>query len=508
MSLLRPILRKALTHLRHPAAVDDLGSYRYGRILAGAFFVARTIERTTDAKHVGVMLPTGGAFPIAVLGCWLAGRVPVPINYLLSRDDLHHVLNDAEIDTLLTAGKLLDHIHKNTAEDAIPDTLNLVKLEEQKFKGLPPLRLPPNPGDDELAVLLYTSGTSGKPKGVELTHGNLESNARASIEHAQLNERCVFLGVLPQFHTFGLTVLTLVPLLLGARVVYTARFVPRRLVELMKEHRPDVFVAVPSMYHALLSVKSAQGDDFSSLRYAIAGGEKLPAALDEQYRTRFGVQLYEGYGLTETSPVTNWSTPDRHKPGSVGPTLPGVRNLILGEKDELLPDDAEGEICIAGPNVMRGYHGLPELTGQVILNMELPGEAQPVRVFRTGDIGKRDADGFLYITGRKKEMLIVSGENVFPREIEEVLDKHPAVGASAVIGAPDPSRGEVPVAFVELKDGAEDFDPSEARNFCRQHLAPFKVPRDIRVMDELPRNPTGKIMRRALTIEHDAEAEA
>ncbi len=500
MSLLRPILRKAVTHLRHPAVVDDFGTYRYAKLLGGALFVARTIERTTDAKHVGIMLPTGGGFPIALLGCWLAGRVPVPINYLLSRDDLHHVLADANVDTLLTAGKLLDHVRENTAEDAIPASLNLVKLEEQKFRGLPPLRWPRDPSNDELAVLLYTSGTSGKPKGVELTHGNLESNARACIEHAGLDERCVFLGVLPQFHTFGLTVLTLAPLLLGARVVYTARFVPRRLIELMREQRPDVFVAVPSMYHALLSVKSATADDFSSLRFVIAGGEKLPAALDEQYRTRFGVQLYEGYGLTETSPVTNWSTPGRHKPGSVGPALPGVRNVILGDDNTVLGDDEEGEIAIAGPNVMRGYHHLPELTDQVITPIQLPGDAEPTRLFRTGDIGKRDADGFLFITGRKKEMLIVSGENVFPREIEEVLDQHPAVCASAVVGLPDPSRGEVPIAFVELKDGeADGFDPAEARNFCRQTLAPFKVPREVRVMEELPRNPTGKILRRALS---------
>ena len=500
MALLRPILRKALTHLRQPAIVDDLGSYSYAKLLGGALFVARTIERTTDAPHVGIMLPTGGGFPIALLGCWLAGRVPVPINYLLSRDDLQHVLKDAQVDTLLTASKLLEHIRTNTADDAIPPHLKLVKLEEQSFKGLPPLRWPRDPDDDELAVLLYTSGTSGKPKGVELTHGNLEANARASIQHAGLDERCVFLGVLPQFHTFGLTVLTLIPLLLGARVVYTARFIPRRIVQLMKEHRPNVFVAVPSMYHALLSVKAATAEDFSSLTFAIAGGEKLPAALDEQYRARFGVQLYEGYGLTETSPVSNWSTPQQHKPGSVGTTIPGVQNIILDEHNQPLPPDHEGEITITGPGVMRAYHGLPELTNQAITPLQLPHQSQPTRLFRTGDIGKLDADGFLYITGRKKEMLIISGENVFPREIEEVLDKHPAVTASAVVGQPDTARGEVPIAFVELDpEQADTFDPSEARNFCRQDLAPFKVPREIRVMDSLPRNPTGKILRRELT---------
>ncbi len=501
MSLLRPILRKAVTHLRQTAVLDDRGEASYAKLLGGALHIAKLIERTTDAKHIGVMLPTGGAFPVCILACWLADRVPVPVNYLLSRDDLHHVFADAQIDTLLTATPLLEHLVKNTAQDAVPTSIKPIALDTLKFGKIPPLRWPRNPADDELAVLLYTSGTSGKPKGVELTHRNLEANARACIEHARLNERCVFLGVLPQFHTFGLTVLTLVPLLLGARVVYTARFVPRRIVELMREHRPDVFVAVPSMYHALLSVKTAKPEDFASLRFAIAGGEKLPAALDEKYRTQFGVQLYEGYGLTETSPVTNWSTPHRHKQGSVGPTIPGVTNLILDDANQPLPDDAEGEIAIVGDNVMRGYHGLPELTADVLI--DLPHQGKTVRAFKTGDIGKRDADGFLYITGRKKEMLIVAGENVFPRQIEEVLDKHPLVGASAVIGAPDPARGEVPVAFVELAEDVnpDDFDAGDVRTYCRTHLPPFMVPRDIRVLQELPRNPTGKILRRALKLD-------
>ena len=412
MSLLRPILGKALRNLRQTAVVDDRGEASYARILGGALHVAQLIERTTDARHVGVMLPTGGGFPVSVLACWLAGRVPVPINYLLNRDDLHHVFADAGLDTLLTATPLLEHVRKNTAKDAIPDALQTVALDAQKFGKVPPLRFPRKPGDDELAVLLYTSGTSGKPKGVELTHRNLEANARACIQHAGLNHRCVFLGVLPQFHTFGLTVLTLVPLLLGARVVYTARFVPRRIVELMREHRPDVFVAVPSMYHALLSVKTAQPEDFASLRFAIAGGEKLPEALDEQYRTRFGVQLYEGYGLTETSPVCNWSTPNRHKPGSVGPALPGVTNLILADDGTPLPDDAEGEIAIVGDHVMRGYHGLPELTAEVI--REVNGQ----RAFKTGDIGELEPDEGTFKWGQ------TTSQSYFPKDNSTYFNGH------------------------------------------------------------------------------------
>ncbi len=343
-----------------------------------------------------------------------------------------------------------------------------------------------------------------------LTHGNLHHNVTACIEHAGLNERTIFLGVLPQFHSFGLTVLTLVPLFMAARAVYTARFVPRRLIELMKTHKPSVFIAVPSMWNALLSVKSAGPGDFDSLRYGIAGGEKLPAAVREKVQDRFGVKLMEGYGLTETSPVSNWSTHEKNREGSVGSALPGVGNWILDEAGQPLPPAsdgsvAEGEIGLSGPSIMKGYFNLPELTEQVMTQVKGP-DGKDVRVFKTGDIGKIDADGFLFITGRKKEMLIVGGENVFPREIEEVLDNHPAVSASAVIGRQDDSRGEVPIAFVELLEDTL-FDASEARTYCRKNLPPFKVPRDIHVVDKLPRNPTGKILRRAL-VEPEPSAEA
>ena len=263
----------------------------------------------------------------------------------------------------------------------LPESLDLLTLETMNFKGVPPV-LPllrgaitghgkgAKLGPDDPGVLLYTSGTSGKPKGVVLTHGNLHHNVTACIEHAGLNERTIFLGVLPQFHSFGLTVLTLVPLFMAARAVYTARFVPRRLVELMKEHKPSVFIAVPSMWNALLSVKSAGPGDFDSLRYGIAGGEKLPAAVRDNVHERFGVKLMEGYGLTETSPVSNWSTHERNREGSVGSPLPGVGNWILDDAGQPVPSGEEGEIGLSGPSIMQGYFNLPELTEQVMTTVK------------------------------------------------------------------------------------------------------------------------------------------
>ena len=501
MTLLRRILWRGLTRPRRLAVTDDQRTYSYLQIIAGAFFVARAVRRATRAPRVGVLLPTGGAFPIAVLGCWLARRVPVPLNYLLSQVELDHVVADAELDLILTAGKMVDAVKELGVDlTALPGSPRLLKLEELSFKGVPPLRLPPRQRPDELAVLLYTSGTSGRPKGVMLTERNLRTNIEDAIAHAQLKDADVFVGVLPQFHTFGLTVLTLLPLVMGGRVVYTARFVPRRLIELIKKERAHIMVAVPSMYGALRSVKKATAADLSSLKLVISGGEPLPAAVADDFRAKFDINILEGYGLTETSPVTNWSTPERQRPASVGPALPRVRNLIVDDHNRILGPDEEGEILIAAPSVMKGYYRLPDLTDQVMVELDVPGPdgtARPTRCFRTGDIGKLDADGFLYITGRKKEMLIISGENVFPREIEEVLNRHPSVHASAVIGVPCPSRGEQALAFVELEDGAA-FDEGALRQHCRDGMAGFKVPKEIRPIETLPRNPTGKILRREL----------
>ena len=497
MSLLRPILARALKHPRRTAVTDDRQSYAYAKLAAGACFVAREIKQATEAGHVGILLPTSGAFPVAFLGAWLAGRVPVPLNYLLAKEELQYVINDSDIDTLITSTQMLEFLG---GRDVIPENIKIVELEKISFKGIPPLRLPPNPGDDELAVLLYTSGTSGKPKGVMLTHDNLQSNVLAAIQHANITHADTFLGVLPQFHSFGLTVLTLLPLFIGARVVYTARFVPRKIVGLIEEHRPDIFIAVPSMYGALLSVKKAGPDSFKSIRLAVSGAEPLSDAIYEAFKERFNLELLEGYGLTETSPACNWSTPSRNKRYSVGPALPGVGNVIVDEQGNTLGPNEDGEIILTGPNLMKGYYKLDDKTAEVITEITPPGANQSVRAFRTGDIGKLDDDGFLYITGRKKEMLIVGGENVFPREIEEVINTHPSVAASAVIGKHDDLRGEVPIAFVELNEDA-DFDESAIRNHCRDNLAQFKVPKEVHHIEKLPRNPTGKIMRRELKAE-------
>ncbi len=483
MSVHWPILKQLLRSPRRLATVDDRGERRGAELLVGALHVADELEARCRSSTVSVLLPTGAGFPVVALAGWMLGKTVVPLNSLLKREELQYVVDDCGTDTIVTAGPMLEFMGYT------PRASNVIKLESLAFKGWPAPRWPHHPKDEDLAVLLYTSGTSGRPKGVMLTHGNLTANLRQVRDFVRFTRDDVILGVLPQFHSFGLTVLTLLPLSAGMKVVYTARFVPQKIVKLMREHRPTIFVAIPSMYGALLSVKDAEAADFASLRLVVSGGEPLSDAVATRFRERFGVTINEGYGLTETAPVTNLCRPEEYRPHSVGPALPEITELIMDLQTlSPLPPGQDGEVWIKGPNVMRGYRGLPEETARTLT---------PDGFLRTGDIGRLDDDGHLYITGRLKEMLIVGGENVFPREIEEVLDRHPSIAASGVIGQRDPVRGEVPVAFVELREGAS-FDEPSILAHCRAHLAGYKVPREVIRLDALPRNPTGKIMRREL----------
>jgi long-chain acyl-CoA synthetase len=483
MSIHWPIIRQTLFRPRRVFMIDDNRSYRGVEILVAALHMAGQIEKVCKTQNVGILLPTGGAFPIAALAIWMLGKTVVPLNYLLKPEELKYVIADCETDTIISAGAMLTFLGHR------PEIANLIEMDKVSFKGVPKLRVPARPKGDSLGVILYTSGTSGKPKGVMLTHRNIASNIRQCIDHVRFTSKEVMVGVLPQFHTFGLTVLTLLPLTLGCRVVYSARFVPQRVMKLIRQHKPTAFIAIPSMYNALMVVKDAKTEDFSPVKFIVSGGEPLPDAVFQAFKDKFNKFLNEGYGLTETSPVTNWCRPGQWRAHSVGPALPRIDQKIKDvETGKVLGPNQDGEVVMKGPNIMKGYFKLPEETAAVF---------DSEGYFKTGDMGRLDDDGFLYITGRIKEMLIIGGENVFPREIEEVLNRHPAVNASGVVGIHDPMRGEVPMAFVELKEGQAS-DEKTLKGWCRDNLAGYKVPSEIRIVAALPRNATGKILRREL----------
>jgi long-chain acyl-CoA synthetase len=396
------------------------------------------------------------------------------------------VVDDCGTDIVLTATPLLEFLGFR------PRVRSLVALDAlgpDAFTGIPEPRWPRPARDEDLAVLLYTSGTTGRPKGVMLSHGNLSTNVRQCRQWIHFDHRDILLGVLPQFHSFGLTTLTLLPLTAGLKAVYAARFSPAKILQLLRAHRPTMFVAIPSMYAALLNAKSARPEDFASLRIIVSGGEPLPSAVAEGFLERFGVRISEGFGMTETSPCTHWCRPGEYRPRSVGMPLPGVEQRIVDlDSGRDLPQGAEGELRLRGPNIMQGYFRLPDETARAFDERGW---------LRTGDIARVDAEGFLYITGRLKEMLIVGGENVFPREIEEAIESHPSVAAVGVIGARDEVRGEVPIAFVELREGAV-LEERAIQEWARARLAGYKVPREIHAVTALPRNPTGKLLRREL----------
>ncbi len=474
--------------------VDDMREWKGVELIVAAMKIAAEIEGASESRVVGMLTPTSAISSAVALGAWIAGRAVVPLNYVLKREELQYVVDDSGVDLIIASRKLVEAI------GFAPEVQGgrrgggvgggVVYLEDMDFSGAPEVRVPAIAGRDELAVLLYTSGTSGKPKGVMLTHGNIGANIGQVLDTGFVSRRDVFLGVLPQFHCFGFTVLTMAPLAIGAKVVFTARFVPGKLFRLIREHRATLFVAIPSMYNAMLGSKKATAEDLESLRFPISGGEPLPDAVAQGFCERFGKRICEGYGLTETSAATHICLPDAYAAHSVGKPLDGVRHRIVDvETEREIGVGGEGEIRLKGENVMRGYYKLAAESAAVF---------DDDGWFRTGDIGKEDAQGRLYITGRIKEMMIIGGENVFPREIEEVLNKHEAVHASAVVGVHDEVRGELPWAFVEMAAGAA-FDETALRAWCREHLAGYKVPREIISVEELPKNPTGKILRRELS---------
>jgi long-chain acyl-CoA synthetase len=357
----------------------------------------------------------------------------------------------------------------------------------------------PKPGAEEIAVLLYTSGTAGLPKGVLLSYGNLQSDVDAAIKHAELEGKHSFLGILPLFHSTGMLATLIAPMQLGSKVVYQGTgFRPNHVVKAIKDHQLSIVAAVPSMYGAMIRLKDYGPDDLKSLYAAISGGEPLPAVIREGFEKKFGQPIYEGYGLTETIGPIAFNVPGRRLPGSVGRLIPGAEARIVDDDGNALPQGQAGEIWLRGPMIMKGYHNLPTETAAAITADGF---------FKTGDLGMLDAEGYLHITGRKKDQINIAGEKASPREIEETLNQHPAVAESAVVGKKDPSRGEVAAAFIILREG-QTVKPDELRDFCREHgMAQWKIPRDIQFVPDLPRSPTGKVLKRTL-VEHFASGAA
>ena len=472
----------------HPALFWGEAQLAYDWLAQRAAWLARALTRDFAVQRgdrVAVWLKNCPEFPAALFGVWRAGGVVTVINNFLKPEEVAFILADSGARLVITDHSLSEHQAKLAV--LRPD-VQFLRVEDFAALAEEEAPLPADLNEADLAALLYTSGTTGRPKGAMLTHGNFLANVASCITCLDFQEEDRLLVLLPQFHSFMFTVGTLCPLLKGASVVLVKSVSPfKHVLDDIHHRRATMLPAVPPIHRALAGLPA--GVELPSLRLCISGGAPLPMEVLRQFHARFPkLPLIEGYGPTESSPVATvnplFGTP---KAGSVGLPIPGVELSIRDDGGNELPVGATGELCIRGPNVMRGYWNQPEETALVLRDAWL----------YTGDLGHRDADGFYFITDLKKDMLLVNGINVYPREVEEVIHKFPGVKDAAVIGVPDARRGEQPLAFVVLTDGVT-LDEKALHEFVREKLADYKVPRHFRVLPALPRNATGKVLKTAL----------
>jgi len=445
---------------------------------------ARGVE---PGDRVGLMLPNVPQFPMLYYGVLRAGAVVVPMNPLLKAREIEYYLEDSGARLLFA----WDAAAGEAAKGAEAAGTGFVPVAPAAFDQLlgeqaPVTSVTPR-ADDDTAVILYTSGTTGKPKGAELTHANLRRNAAVTATTLlRLEPDDVVMGCLPLFHSFGQTCGLNAAVGSGACLTLLPRFDPGKALEVIQRDRVTVFEGVPTMYVALLNHPQRGDHDVGSLRLCVSGGAALPVEVLRGFEDAFGCIILEGYGLSETSPVASFNHPDRdRKPGSIGTPIQGVEMRLVGSLGEDLATGEVGEIAIRGHNLMKGYWRREDATSEAI----------PDGWFRTGDLARQDEDGYYFIVDRKKDLIIRGGYNVYPREIEEVLYEHPAVAEAAVVAIPHPTHGEEVGAAVVLKPGAEA-TPAELRAFCKERVAAYKYPRHVWLEAALPKTATGKLLRR------------
>jgi long-chain acyl-CoA synthetase len=479
------------------AQLDDLSS----RIAAGIVSL-----KMKPGDRIALLLDNCPEFVIGYYAILKAGCIAVPVNYMFRSEEAKFILEDSGAIGIITSRAYLEfaeelRVRIDCLKHIIITNKSPVEILdfEKMARACAPLPVFCAKKMD-VAVLLYTSGTMGHPKGAMLTHGNLISNARACALPIRVGHRDTFICILPLFHSFAATVCMNLPIALGARVVIMKTVKPfKRVIRAIRCNRVSILVGVPSIFNVLKNTKLPRLLRtplirlFNPLRVCVSGAAALPVDTFHGFQAKFKIPLLEGYGLTEASPVVSLN-PLRgtHKAGSIGtPISPEINVKIVDENGMALGPEAIGELLVRGPNVMRGYYRKEEENSQVLRDGWL----------HTGDMVKMDADGYLYIAGRKKEMINVRGLNVYPREIEDVLYQNPAVKEAAVIGIADAHRGEIPKGFVVLKEG-ERVSEQELLHYLRQRLAPYKIPRAIEFREALPKNTTGKILKRLL---HDKE---
>lgn len=499
---------------------DEIVTYRELGIAVNRFAAGMYALGVCTGDKVSLLLPNCTPFFYGYYGTLKLGAVVVPVNPMLKAAELEYIWRDSDVSTVVTIPQLLPAVLE--ARKNLPNLKRIVcaaKMEDitdevlykqpgftllPEVMGLGAKNILENPNhlpdlslvdEKECAVIIYTSGTTGHPKGAMLSHKNLTTNVAQVQDFLQFTPEDRFLTILPLFHAFAGTVCLNVSMSRGCSSILLEMFTPAKMLEAIVKLRPSIFPAVPAIFNALLLSTQNNPIDMSSIRLFVSGGAPLPEVTLKQLESRFGIPVLEGDGPTECSPCT--SVNPLHgvrKVGSVGLPLKGVEIAIFDDNDNPVPTDELGEIVVRGDNVMLGYLNQPEATA----------EAMRSGWYHTGDIGKIDSDGYVYILDRKKDMVITSGLNVYPREVEEVLLTHPAIADAAVIGLPDSLRGEEVVAVLIKKPEAEVTE-REVLAFARDRIASYKQPRRVIFRDTLPRGGTGKVLKRLLKKELEME---
>jgi len=442
----------------------------------------------SPGDRVGIMLPNVPYFAVCYYGVLRAGGIVVPMNVLLKHREVAFYLRDPGARFLFAWHDLAPDAQAGAEETGAQCLLVAPGEFEKLLQDAEPAREVADVEDSETAVVLYTSGTTGTPKGAELTHANLARNCEVSRRLFDLGPDAVTLGALPLFHSFGQTCALNATIGGGGTLTLIPRFDPAKALEIIQRDQVTVFEGVPTMYGAMLHCADRERFDTSSLEVCASGGSAMPVELMRGFENAFHCKVLEGYGLSETSPVASFNHPGRErKPGSIGTPIDGVEMKVVDEDGHEAPQGEVGEIVIKGHNVMKGYWNRPEATEETIRD----------GWFHSGDMAEVDEDGYFFIVDRKKDMIIRGGYNVYPREIEEVLYEHPAVREAAVVGVPDDNLGEEVGAAVSLKEGAEA-SAEELREFVKDQVAAYKYPREVWFVDELPKGPTGKILKREI----------
>jgi len=515
MNLAQAFFDSARRDLQKTALFWGDAEFSYGELQARSFWVAERLIRDFGVKpgdRVGIWLKNCPEFIPAFFGILQAAAVAVPINNFLKPGEVQFILSDAGIETIITDAGAPEGVGTGVRSLTASQIAGAAVAEgraeggdqraegrdqiESRLDGVSPylhgqsaIRNPqsaienPQSAIGSLAVIIYTSGTTGHPKGAMLSHGNLLANLESCRVALEAVGEDRFAVLLPMFHSFMLTVGVLLPLYVGGAIVLVKSLSPAKsIVQEIIRHRATLLPAVPQFFRALAHA-AAPAD--LPLRVCISGGAPLPAEILREFTARFPMPLLEGYGLSEASPVVSFN-PIRGpwKAGSIGVPISGVEMSVQDDAGAMLGPGQTGEICVRGANVMSGYWNQPGETARAFRNGWL----------LTGDVGHRDRDGYFYITDRKMDMLLVNGLNVYPREIEEILYQFPGVREAAVIGLPDARKGEQPLAFVSANEGIT-LDTAKMRQFLRERLADYKVPRQIVVLPGLPRNATGKMLK-------------